>query len=82
MADMSGGGSKQISNFVAGCLLSSQCGETRFEGEFLAISTISLTRTFLIFTYRKVARSRLSRLVAHPRIFRRLMKGKFDPYLL
>jgi hypothetical protein len=49
MADMSGGGSKQISNFVAGCLLSSQCGENRFEGEFLAFSTIPLTRTFLIF---------------------------------
>ena len=32
--------------------------------------------------YRKVVSSRLSWLVAHPRIFRRLMKGKFDPYVL
>ena len=46
MADLSGGGSKQISNFVAGCLLSSQCGENRFEGAFLAFSDIPLTRTF------------------------------------
>ena len=33
-------------------------------------------------TYRKVASSRLSRLVAHFLIFRRLMKGKFDVYVL
>ena len=38
--------------------------------------------TLVLFAYRKVASSRLSRLVAHPRIFRRLMKGKFDPYVL
>ena len=31
--------------------------------------------------YRKVASSRLSRMVAHPRIFRLLMKGKFDGYV-
>ena len=31
--------------------------------------------------YRKVASSRLSWLVALPRIFRRLMKGKFDAYI-
>jgi hypothetical protein len=31
---------------------------------------------------RKIASSRLSRLVAHIRIFRRLMKGKFDAYVL
>ena len=35
-----------------------------------------------IFKYRKVASSRLSWLVAHIRIFRRLMKGKFDAYVL
>ena len=29
-----------------------------------------------------MASSRLSRLVAHPRIVRRLMKGNFDPYVL
>ena len=33
------------------------------------------------FTYRKVTSSRLSWLVAHPRIFKWLMKGKFDPYV-
>ena len=32
--------------------------------------------------YRKVASSRLSRLVAHLRIFRLFIKGKFDPYVL
>ena len=32
--------------------------------------------------YRKVASSRLSWLVAHLRIFRLLMKGKFDAYVL
>ena len=32
--------------------------------------------------YRKVASSRLYRLVAHFQIFRRLMKGKFDAYVL
>ena len=35
-----------------------------------------------VFMYRKVASSRLSQLVAHPRIFRRPMKGKFDTYVL
>ena len=32
--------------------------------------------------YRKVASSSLSWLVAHFQIFRRLMKGKFDAYVL
>ena len=32
--------------------------------------------------YRKVASSRLSRLVAHFHIFRLFMKGKFDAYVL
>ena len=32
--------------------------------------------------YRKVASNSLSRLVAHFQIFRRLMKGKFDAYVL
>ena len=42
---------------------------------------ITLTaRTFL--AYRKVASSRLSWLVAHSRIFRLFIKGKFDPYVL
>ena len=35
-----------------------------------------------IITYRKVASSSMSRLVAHFQIFRRLMKGKFDAYVL
>ena len=34
-----------------------------------------------IITYRKVASSRLPRLVAHFWIFRLLMKGKFDAYV-
>ena len=33
-------------------------------------------------SYRKVASSRLPQLVAHLRIFRLLMKGKFDSYVL
>ena len=37
---------------------------------------------FYIAKYRKVASSRLSRLVANPRIFRKLMKGKFDAYVV
>ena len=32
--------------------------------------------------YRKVASSRLSRLVAHFQFFRLFMKGKFDAYVL
>ena len=36
----------------------------------------------LIGTYRKVASSRLSRLVEHLSIFRLFMKGKFDAYVL
>ena len=32
--------------------------------------------------YRKVASSSMSRLVAHFQIFRGLMKGKFDAYVL
>ena len=32
--------------------------------------------------YHKVANSSLPRLVAHFQIFRRLMKGKFDAYVL
>ena len=35
-----------------------------------------------VFKYRKVANSSLSRLVARFQIFRRLMKGKFDAYVL
>ena len=36
----------------------------------------------IIYKYHKVARSTLSKLVAHLRIFRLLMKGKFDAYVL
>ena len=32
--------------------------------------------------YRKVASRSTSRLVAHPKVFRLFMKGKFDPYVL
>ena len=34
------------------------------------------------YTYRKVTSSKLSRLVAHSRIFRLCMKGKFDAYVV
>ena len=37
---------------------------------------------FYHYTYRKVASSSMSRLVAHLMIFRRLMKGKFDAYVV
>ena len=36
---------------------------------------------YFCFRYRKIASSRLSRLVANARIFRLFMKGKFDAYL-
>ena len=36
----------------------------------------------VLLVYRKVVSSSLSRLVAHFQIFRRLMKGKFDAYVL
>ena len=36
----------------------------------------------VVTTYRKVTSSRLSWLVAHPRVFRRLIKWKFDAYVL
>ena len=39
-------------------------------------------KTKLKYMYRKVASSRLSQLVAHVRIFRLFMKGKFDAYIL
>jgi len=40
------------------------------------------TASQLIWIYRKVANSSLSQLVARFQIFRRLMKGKFDAYVL
>ena len=39
-------------------------------------------KEYLLTIYRKVASSRLSRLIAHFWIFRLLMKGKFDAYVL
>ena len=47
-----------------------------------AVKVTSLTEVALINGYRKVVSSSLSRLVAHFQIFRRLMKGKFDAYVL
>ena len=38
--------------------------------------------TAYFITYRKIASSSMSWLVAHTQIFRRLMKGKFDAYVL
>ena len=49
----------------------------QFSKEMCQILTLSR-----IFEYRKVANSSLSQLVAHFQIFRRLMKGKFDAYVL
>ena len=40
------------------------------------------TKIVAIFMYRKVASSSLSRLVAHFLIFRRLMKGNYDAFVL
>ena len=50
----------------------------------LLISSLSNPEMYKkeVFTYRKVASSSLSRLVAQFQIFRRLMKGKFDAYVL
>ena len=42
----------------------------------------NLAKKFVDSEYRKVASSSLSLLLAHFQIFRRLMKGKFDVYLL
>ena len=50
-----------------------------WENHFGKIPTWSL---IYFLNYRKVVSSRLSRLVAHTRIFRRLMKGKFYPYVM
>ena len=41
-----------------------------------------LRHYYSVFDYRKVASSSMSQLVAHFLIFRRLMKGKFDAYVL
>ena len=46
----------------------------------LQISKLPTKQIYLI--YRKVASSRLSRLVAHTGIFRLFMKGNFDAYVL
>ena len=52
---------------------------TQYNESPLSIGTIS-HETFHII-YRKVANSRLSRLVAHFHILRLFMKGKFDAYV-
>ena len=49
---------------------------------WLFFDTIEPTSLWICPTYRKVASSSLSWLVAHFQIFRRLMKGKFDAYAL
>ena len=41
-----------------------------------------ITLSVVCIKYRKDASSRLSWLLAHPIVFRRLMKGKFDAYVL
>ena len=42
---------------------------------------VLVSNDFLNFRYQNVASSRLSPLVAHSRIFRLFMKGKFDTYV-
>ena len=52
---------------------------------FVLSPTFEVSQRFYIkkkYIYRKVASSRLSRLVAHLAIFRLFMKGKFDAYVL
>ena len=46
------------------------------------VTGLILKKSEKISNYRKVASSRLLRLAAHFQIFRRLMKGKFDAYVL
>ena len=49
----------------------------------IAADTLKEAQNYsMYYTYRKVASSSLSRLVAPFQIFRRLMKGKFDAYVL
>ena len=43
---------------------------------------VTYSTRYVLCTYRKVASSRLFRLIAHLRIFRLFMKGKFDAYVL
>ena len=60
-------------------IYSHACGATRYnmEKKFQKENLKILT-----FIYRKVPSSSMSRLVVHFQIFRRLMKGKFDAYVL
>ena len=65
-------------------LLSYYCTKVSFFVKCIKKQLITL-QNFLIqtcFRYRKVASSSMSRLVAHFQIFRGLMKGKFDAYVL
>ena len=52
--------------------------DVRFLGRYVGQAASDFTKK----AYRKVASSRLSRLVAHFWIFRLLMKEKFDAYVL
>ena len=55
-------------------------GQLIFEGALLLSTTLHCRG--LMTMYRKATGSRLSRLVAHLRIFRLFRKGKFDAYVL
>ena len=72
--------------FVAAAMRSIGAGAAGGIGEAIANHIIEGRPPFdmynLVSTYRKVASSRLSRLVAHPVIFRLFMKGNFDAYVL
>ena len=54
----------------------------RFQGATWKLFSQGFQIRDYFLTYRKVASSRLSRLVAHFWIFRLLMKGKFDAHVL
>ena len=61
----------------------------RFDEQFVAVffSPVAVNEKLanvyaVVPTYRKVASRSTSWLVAHPRIFRLFMKGKFDSYVL
>ena len=53
-----------------------------FAGCWYTNNSTVITRKAGIIRYCKVMSSSMSRLVAHFQIFRRLMKGKFDAYVL
>ena len=62
--------------------LASSIRNPKFKIHITQLFPTHATIKVIVHRYRKVASSRLPRLVAHLRIFRLLMKGKFDAYVL